>query len=141
MRISLWVACILASGAALSPLSYGDTASQLKSACGADMKKLCSDVTPGEGRIVSCMNSKEDKLSPSCATAWGNTKARISRKIDQADVAFRRDCGSDVQKFCSNVPSGKGRILSCLDEHQDGLSNSCKGMHAKIDKKLDDMLG
>jgi hypothetical protein len=141
MRISLWVACILACGATVSSLSYGDMASQLKSACGADMKKLCSDVTPGEGRIVSCMNSKEDQLSPSCSTAWSNAKARISKKMDQAEVEFRRDCGSDVQKFCANVPSGKGRILSCLDQHEDSLSNSCKGMHAKIDKRVSEMLG
>jgi hypothetical protein len=110
---------------------------QLKTACQGDVDKLCSGITPGQGRVAACMDSKEDQLSSGCKTTWTQTKADISTRMDKAEVAFRQNCGSDVQKFCSDVPSGKGRVLDCLGQHQDGLSNSCKSFQAKLDKKLD----
>lgn len=112
-----------------------------KNACTADAKKLCSDVTPGGGKVISCLDSKSDQLSPECAASWHKAKAEISRDIDKADVAFRKDCGSDVQKFCANVPSGRGRLLNCLDKHEDALSNSCKYLQAKIDQEFGDFWG
>jgi len=38
----------------------------------------------------------------------------------------RAACARDVQNLCANVPSGGGRILACLKEHQDQVSDSCK---------------
>jgi len=114
---------------------------QLKTACQGDVDKLCQGITPGGGRIAACLDSKSDQLSSGCKTTWSSTKADISKKMDKADVAFRQSCSSDVQKFCSDVPSGKGRILDCLSDHQDALSNSCKSFQAKLDKKLDKFFG
>ncbi|MGZ3707373.1 MAG: cysteine rich repeat-containing protein [Bdellovibrionota bacterium] len=127
--------------AADAPSKFEQKLSQLKSTCQSDIQKFCSDVTPGNGRVAACMNSKEDQLSPACAGAWSDAKAKISKKIDQAEVAFRKDCGSDVQKFCANTPSGKGRLLSCLDKHGDALSNSCKSFQAKLEQRVEKFVG
>lgn len=35
-------------------------------ACKADIKKLCSDVKPGGGRIVECLKEKKDQMSDEC---------------------------------------------------------------------------
>src|SRR5436189_4384491 len=40
---------------------------RLESSCGEDIKKYCSTVTPGEGRVLYCMQAHEDKISPKCA--------------------------------------------------------------------------
>ena len=114
---------------------------QMKTACKADVQKLCSDVTPEEGRIAACLDSKQDQLSTDCHNTWISTKAEISKRIDKADVAFRRDCGSDVQKFCANVPSGKGRLLRCLGQHESDLSNSCQNFQSKLEQKLSQFIG
>jgi Golgi apparatus protein 1 len=114
---------------------------KLKTACKSDVDKLCSDVTPGEGRIAACLDSKEDQLSPGCHKEWISTKAEISKRIDKAEVAFRRDCGTDVQKFCANVPSGRGRLWSCLGQHEPDLSNSCQNFQAKLEQKLSEFIG
>ncbi len=42
---------------------------KLETACGEDVKKFCSTVTPGEGRIMYCMQAHEDKISDGCASA------------------------------------------------------------------------
>src|ERR1019366_9061908 len=38
----------------------------------------------------------------------------------------RTACAADVQKLCSNVPTGGGRIIACLQQHKDEVSDRCK---------------
>src|SRR5262245_5766196 len=44
----------------------------------------------------------------------------------QALAAIRAACAEDAQKFCANVQPGGGRIVACLKEHKDSLSDKCK---------------
>jgi Cysteine rich repeat len=41
-------------------------------------------------------------------------------------AVLRAGCADDAQKFCSNVQPGGGRVLACLKEHKDELSDRCK---------------
>ena len=41
-------------------------------------------------------------------------------------AVLRAGCADDTQKFCANVAPGGGRILQCLKDHRDGLSDKCK---------------
>jgi hypothetical protein len=43
----------------------------------------------------------------------------------------RAACAQDVQKLCANVQSGGGRILACLKQRQDQVSEACKQAVAK----------
>ena len=38
----------------------------------------------------------------------------------------RTACASDVQKLCSGVQPGGGRVLACLKQHKDQVSDGCK---------------
>lgn len=114
---------------------------KVKGACQSDIKKYCSDVQAGQGRIASCLDSQQDHLSTDCHNTWRDAKAEVSHRMDKAEVAFRKNCGTDVQKFCTNVPSGQGRILDCLSKHKDSLSNSCTAFEAKLDQKLSEFMG
>jgi hypothetical protein len=40
--------------------------------------------------------------------------------------ALQAACSSDAARFCSNVQSGGGRIISCLKQHKDELSDACR---------------
>ena len=151
MRKYLLTAFIAAIGIGSFSVCQADTSSaqqpnakklmsRIKQDCGADIQNFCKGVTPGEGRIASCLNSKEDSLSDSCKTTWRSAKMDVSQRIDKADVAFRKSCTADVQKFSSDVPSGKGRRLDCLDKHQPDLSSSCKNFQTKLDQKLDEFV-
>ena len=44
----------------------------------------------------------------------------------QALADARTACASDVQKLCAGVPSGGGRIIACLKQHQAEVSDGCK---------------
>jgi hypothetical protein len=38
----------------------------------------------------------------------------------------RAACQADVQKLCSSVQPGGGRIIACLKEHKEEVSDGCK---------------
>ena len=40
--------------------------------------------------------------------------------------AIRAACSDDAQKLCAGVQPGGGRIVACLKEHKDSLSDRCK---------------
>ncbi len=44
-------------------------------ACAEDVKAQCSDVEPGEGRLLACLDSKRDAISPACTKAMADTIA------------------------------------------------------------------
>jgi len=41
-------------------------------------------------------------------------------------AAIRSACTEDAQKLCAGVQPGGGRIVACLKEHKDSLSDQCK---------------
>ena len=41
-------------------------------------------------------------------------------------AAIRAACAADAKKFCSGVQPGGGRVVACLKEHKDELSDGCK---------------
>jgi hypothetical protein len=43
-----------------------------------------------------------------------------------AMAVLRAGCTEDAQRLCANVQPGGGRILACLKEHKDTLSDKCK---------------
>jgi len=48
---------------ALTALTY------LANECRDDLKKYCSDIKPGEGRLLECIAKKKDEISDRCKTA------------------------------------------------------------------------
>ncbi|HXX34797.1 MAG TPA: cysteine rich repeat-containing protein [Thermodesulfobacteriota bacterium] len=49
---------------AVTALSY------LANECRDDLKKYCSDVKPGEGRLLDCLDKKKDVIGDRCKTAF-----------------------------------------------------------------------
>lgn len=81
------------------------------SACAADVKRLCADVKPGNGRIVKCLKEHKLELSGSC-----------KQKAEE----IRDDCKDDAEKLCKGAGSGAAPIFSCLRKHEAELSQDCK---------------
>ena len=44
----------------------------------------------------------------------------------QLAVDPRTACAADVQKLCSNVPTGGGRVIACLKQRKEEVSDRCK---------------
>jgi hypothetical protein len=54
--------------------------------------------------------------------------AAPSARADEAAITavLRAGCTADAQRLCAGVQPGGGRILVCLKEHKDSLSDQCK---------------
>ncbi len=116
---TLAVAMALAGFMMVSAL---DALAAEESPCKADYEKLCGDVKPGGGRIMECLKEHKDELSPECKTFLENKKAEIMEKVQHV----QEKCKSDVDKLCSGVEPGGGRILKCLLQHKDELTEDCR---------------
>ena len=58
---------------------------------------------------------------------WAATSAQYVLADDQPNLAaMRAACADDVQKLCGGVRPGGGRIIACLKEHKESLSEPCK---------------
>jgi len=94
-------------------------------ACEADIKQYCSQVTPGEGRLLHCAAAHEDKLSGQCSYALYQA-ASLLEQLSAAIVYVGTECKADIEKFCASVEAGEGRILSCLEANKAQVSDGCK---------------
>ena len=116
-----------------------DLTQDLKSGpCSDDIKNKCSDITTGDGRVAACLKSHEDKISTECRQYFEakqqnwqteiqtNLQAKIHSDMKTKLHETPQACHSDAQKFCSQALFGQGQITSCLGEHRNQLSKSCK---------------
>jgi hypothetical protein len=91
-------------------------------ACKPDIEKYCKDVKPGGGAMNDCLKQHASELSPAC------TQFRQTAK-DKVD-AFTQVCGTDIKTHCGGVHRGGGRIVQCLKQHENALTEACKGQLA-----------
>jgi len=40
--------------------------------------------------------------------------------------AVQKGCGAEIEKYCSQVTQGDGRLLACFYAHEDKLSGQCQ---------------
>ena len=92
--------------------------------CEKELTSYCKDVTPGEGRILACLYAHSDKLSGQCEYALYDSAVQLERFV-AALTYVANECDEDIDKFCANVAIGEGRILKCLDENVNKISERC----------------
>jgi len=72
---------LIVSLVALSIPSFALALTPAGGACSKDSKTFCKDVKPGKGRMLACLKTNMDKLSPDCkkqTAEW--PKAKLAAK-------------------------------------------------------------
>ena len=85
MRMAFLAACLFASLPLMAQQSASEAtaspvaAEQLQSAtaiaikhCDADLQRFCAEVTPGESRLLACLQAFSDQVSSACAQSLSN---------------------------------------------------------------------
>ena len=131
---------ILSVGSASAQTNLGKTIvekltakiTKLENACRGDIKKYCRDVTPGEGRMIYCMQAHEDKISPKCAYELGTTAGSV-----QATQDLLKDgviaCKAEIAGVCGKIQPGQGRIAACLIANKSTASKDCADAIQKVE--------
>jgi hypothetical protein len=111
-------AALLASTlAAVFPALAGDVP------CARETAAFCSDIPPGDRRIVSCLRSRWPELSDGCRGA-------LDRTLNKAKT-FISQCELELFSFCADIPASQDAVMSCLGDHAGELSASCKAAYDK----------
>ncbi|MBO0766770.1 MAG: hypothetical protein J2P50_19560 [Hyphomicrobiaceae bacterium] len=101
---------------------------QLKTACGEELRNFCSTVTPGEGRLLLCMQAHEDKISRQCELALLETSRNIGKAVSHMET-FAQACWPDIQVHCIG---GGGSVTQCVIDNRPSLSPACRAMVAAM---------
>ena len=131
------LAVLLPLGVSISSIAYAQTDTmdvilqrlaadikKLETSCGRDIKKYCRTVTPGEGRILYCMQAHEDKISPGCEFVLNEVALQVQTTADNLRQAVNA-CRGDIDKFCAKTQPGQGRIAACLAANKTSVSKDC----------------
>ena len=93
--------------------------------CKKELETYCKDVTPGEGRLLACLYAHIDNISPRCEYAVYDASSQLERAIT-ALTYVAGECGDDLDKLCSDIEPGEGRLVSCLEANAEKISDRCK---------------
>jgi hypothetical protein len=97
---------------------------KLENSCGDDIKKFCTDVTPGGGHIINCLEAYDDKITPKCSFELDEAELDLQDVGDELKEALHV-CQGDIAKLCGDTRPGEGRISACLASNKASVSQSC----------------
>ena len=112
----------MAATVALAGESLVDTVAK---GCEKELNSYCANVTPGEGRILACLYAHGDKLSGQCEYALYDAAVQLERAVAALSY-LANECDADLEKYCSSVTPGQGRLIDCLDKNSKKISKRCK---------------
>jgi len=87
--------------------------------CDAEIQQYCPDSLTGEDRR-SCVMQRVKRFDASCQQI---VQQRLVRWKEAE--GYRVACVVDMRRFCRTVRAGDGRVLQCLQEHEQDLSEGC----------------
>jgi len=105
---------------------------KLESACANDIKKYCSTVTRGEGRLIYCMQAHEDKISAKCAFELEDAATGVQNVADALKDGVIA-CKAEIANVCGKTVPGQGRIAACLLANKSTASSGCAEALKKIE--------
>ncbi|MGI9514191.1 MAG: hypothetical protein ACR2OL_14915 [Anderseniella sp.] len=130
---------LLAAGLVLTSFTTGhaqdSVAEMVLDDCALELEDYCEWVSPGRGRIAACLYAHNDRLSKQCAISLRVGLVQF-RMILAAIDHVRTQCHSDLDKYCSGVEVGGGRVYRCLSHNNDKLTKSCSAAFAEAKEDL-----
>ena len=105
---------------------------KFETACGNDIRKYCKTVTPGEGRMIYCMQAHEDKISPKCDYELGEAASSVQLSLDSLKDAMVA-CKTEITGVCGKTVPGQGRMAACLMANKSTASKDCVDAIQKIE--------
>jgi PRC-barrel domain protein/cysteine rich repeat protein len=95
----------------------------IRGACASDIDKFCGNVSPGEGRVLLCMQAHDDQLGFRCQFALYRASRHLGRALNRVE-RIADACWSDIQARCANAESTG--LARCVMDQGRSLSRSCQ---------------
>ena len=115
--------------AAIAVMASALTAqAQITGPCADTITKCCSDVIPGEGRLVKCLNDHRDAQSIACKD-WIAEQQKSLRELNTARY-------EELSKLCGAGNPDSIRIFQCLNLNYVALKLDCREKIREIKDRL-----
>lgn len=122
--VCIGLICLIMLCAGMVSASEKDPVTTVMDGCSKEINSYCKDVTLGEGRLLACLYAHNDKLSGRCEYALYDAAAQLERAI--ASLTYiANECDNDLEKYCSSIKPGEGRLLKCIETHENEISERC----------------
>lgn len=106
-------------------------------ACSDDMNEKCGmspdDLSAIKGKdelksaqksVMNCLQDFRDELRASCKAQVNKMMKRSSQDI-RFDTSLAEACQADRQKLCSGIQPGSARVIRCLEDQREKLTQEC----------------
>lgn len=87
--------------------------------CDAEVQQFCPDSLTGEDRR-RCVAQRMKRLPPACQQIMQQRMVRWKEA-----EGYKVACADDVKRVCQGVEPGEGRVLQCLQDHAQDISEGC----------------
>jgi hypothetical protein len=131
MSVCLAVVCCVVFLGGIAVAQQKAPVEKVLEGCMKEVETYCKDVTPGKGRLLSCLYAYEDKISAQCEMALCDAVPALERALTTLSY-LAGECRDDLKKYCSDVKTGQGRLINCLDEKKNMLTDRCKAAFDEI---------
>ena len=74
---------------------------------------------------MACLYAHSDKLFAKCEYALYDAAVQLERAVAALGYAAN-ECDADLDKYCSLVEAGEGRLLDCIEKNDKRVSDRCK---------------
>lgn len=135
-RVAGYLLLVLSSSLPSTASAVDSLVESVATGCEEELTTYCSNVTPGEGRILACMFAHEDKLSGRCEFALYDAAAQLERFIG-ALTYLANECDEDLDTHCAAVEMGEGRLAQCLLDNKEKLQERCVAAIEATDLKAE----
>lgn len=125
MKRTLIFVAVMAVFLMINASTMADPVKTFEEGCKVELDKYCAMVTPGDGRLLGCLFAYQDKLSNKCEYALYDAAAQLERAVAALTYVVN-ECDNDLEKFCSDVAPGEGRLEDCINKNIAGVSKRCQ---------------
>lgn len=99
----------------------------LSDACFDDRQKLCTNIQPGDARVLRCLQDSREQLTYECRATLFDQEVRLAEDID-FQFPLKKACAAEIPRFCKDVQHGGARVIQCLILHDEEteMSEECR---------------
>ena len=101
--------------------------------CATDIDTYCPDVKPGEGQLMGCLYSNDDKISTECGLALNHAALQYESVVAQASDIMAA-CETEREAFCPTVEWGHGGVVKCLSMQSHTVESVSAGCRLTLEK-------
>ncbi len=101
--------------------------------CEKDIDTYCGHVKPGEGRLMGCLYSNDNKISSQCGTALNDASLQIEAVVAQVSEVIDA-CETERETFCPTAEWGHGGVVKCLAMQSHMVESVSMGCRLVLEK-------